>query len=52
VGEQYEWETHPAREHDHTLHLPAYDIMKHPVTCAQYETYLRETGEPCLCHTL
>jgi iron(II)-dependent oxidoreductase len=44
VGEQYEWEPHPQRAHDHVLSLPSFDIMRHPVTNEQYERYLNATG--------
>jgi formylglycine-generating enzyme required for sulfatase activity len=43
VGEQYPWEPHPAREHNHTMPISSMYMHKYPVTTANYSTYLQAT---------
>lgn len=43
VGAQFPWEPHPRRLHDHTMHIGAMYVDKHPVTNAEYATYLSES---------
>jgi formylglycine-generating enzyme required for sulfatase activity len=44
VGEQYPWEPHPTREHDHTMPIDAFYMHKYPVTTSNYSAYLKATG--------
>jgi iron(II)-dependent oxidoreductase len=44
VDVQYPWESHPQREHNHVLRMPAFYIDRFPVTNANYSHYLRASG--------
>lgn len=44
VDVQFPWETHPQRDHDHTMSVGPFYMDKYPVTNERYAAYLTETG--------
>ena len=43
VGEQFPWEAHPQKAHDHLLHVGPMYVDTFPVTNAKYAVYLNAT---------
>ncbi|KAF0689695.1 Aste57867_18878 [Aphanomyces stellatus] len=44
VGVQFPWESRPSPHHEEELWLDRFDIMKHPVTNAQFAAFLRASA--------
>jgi formylglycine-generating enzyme required for sulfatase activity len=44
VDVQYPWEPSARRHHRHTLDVPSFLLMRHPVTNAQFARFLKATG--------
>ena len=44
VDVQYSWETHPQREHSHTMSVGGFYMDEYPVTTTNYSSFLTATG--------